>query len=156
MIALKTILVPVDFSDCSESALERARALAVEFNASLHLLHVVTEPFHETWIYFAPGIELADMLKEYQDKSRSSLESLATTSEISSGRVVVATEYGNPSDEILRYAGDHHADLIVCGTHGRRGWNRFMLGSVAERVVRLARCPVMTVLASSARAVSVA
>jgi nucleotide-binding universal stress UspA family protein len=69
---------------------------------------------------------------------------------------VVATAWGDPSDEVLKYADCHDIDLVVCGTHGRRGWNHFMMGSVAERIVRLARCPVLTVHAGAAQTRAVA
>jgi nucleotide-binding universal stress UspA family protein len=145
MIAPKTILVPVDFSECSLAALAEARALASAFNASLHLLHIVSEPFHKTWIYYTPAAEVVDLLKAAEAEARTRLVLHEKANDIASGRVVVATAWGDPGEEILRYAAANHVDLIVCGTHGRKGWNRFMLGSVAERVVRLAGCPVLTV-----------
>jgi nucleotide-binding universal stress UspA family protein len=156
VIAPKIILAALDFSDCSEAALEKARDLAAAFNASLHLLHIVAEPFHETWISFTPGAELADLLKAAEVKARARLKTYVTAKEIASGRIVIATAWGDPGDEILRYAAHNHVDLIVCGTHGRRGWNRAMLGSVAERMVRLARCPVLTVPAAAKTAEAVA
>ncbi len=145
MIVLKTVLVAVDFSLCSEAALREGRRLSLAFNASLHLLHVVDEPLHETWTHFAPAAELVDMLKAYEARAQARLESLVAPDDIVSGRVVIATRWGNPSDEILRYAAEHRVDLIVCGVHGRVGLERAMLGSVSERVVRLAGTPVLTV-----------
>ena len=77
--------------------------------------------------------------------ARKRLEKLVPQDEVASGRVIVATGWGDPSDEILKYARSHGVDLVVCGTHGRRGWNHLVMGSVAERVMRLAPCPVWTV-----------
>ncbi len=64
---------------------------------------------------------------------------------VSDRRAIVATAWGDAADEILKYAKTHRVDLIVCGTHGRRGWDHLVMGSIAERIVRLAACPVLTV-----------
>lgn len=156
MVAPTTILVAVDFSDCSISAYRAASSLAARFGATLHLLHVVTEPLQETWVHFAPGAELVDMLKACEAKARERLDALSAAGEIARERVVVSTVWGNPSDEILKYASEKQVDLIVCGTHGRRGWDRMMIGSVAERVIRLAPCPVLTVPTGPPTAAAVA
>jgi nucleotide-binding universal stress UspA family protein len=145
MITLKTILVATDFSDSAEAALERACALATAFNASLHLLHVVTEPLNEAWSGFVPPKCFMDTVERLQGEARQRLEQLAPPGT----DVTVATTWGNASDQVLKYARTHDADLIVCGTHGRRGWDRIAMGSVAERVVRLASCPVLTVHAAN-------
>lgn len=147
VITLKSILVPTDFNEASSAAVEHGRALAVTFNASLHLLHVVAEPLHETWAGYAPGAEFLDAVDHLQADAQKRLERLIPPAERGNGRIVVATTWGDPSDQILKYAGDHSIDLIVCGTNGRRGWDHVMMGSVAERIVRLASCPVLTVRA---------
>ena len=147
MITLKNILVPIDFNEASNAAVEHGRALAASFDASLHLLHVVTEPFHETWAGYAPGAGFLDVVDRRQAEAQKRLERLIPQTELGNGRIVVATTWGDPSDEVLKYARNHSIDLIVCGTHGRRGWDHVMMGSVAERIVRLAPCPVLTVRA---------
>jgi nucleotide-binding universal stress UspA family protein len=70
---------------------------------------------------------------------------LSALADVQPGRLVVATVWGDASEQILKYAATHRIDLIVCGTHGRHGWDRVIMGSVAERLVRLAPCPVLTV-----------
>ena len=142
----------MDFSTASRAALERAQDLATSFNAPLHLLHVVAEPFSESWLSYGPGAEVVELLEAAESESRTRLASCVSDRDVASGRAIIAAVWGDPSSEILRYALEHHVDLIVCGTHGRRGWNRALLGSVAERVVRLASCPVMTVRGSDAKA----
>jgi nucleotide-binding universal stress UspA family protein len=155
MIALKHILVATDFSECSDAAVEQGRALAAAFDASLHLLHIVTAPLHEVWACYAPGAEFLTVVRDLEVEARRRLEELAASGDLRRDRVVVQTAWGDPSDEILQYAREHQVDLIVCGTHGRRGWDHVVMGSVAERVVRLAPCPVLTAHASPALAMQV-
>jgi universal stress protein A len=145
VITLKSILVPTDFSEASSAAVEYGRALTVAFDASLHLLHVVTEPLHETWAGYAPGAEFLEAVDRLRAEAQKRLERLIPRAELGNGHIVVATAWGDPSDEVLKYARNHSIDVIVCGTHGRRGWDHVMMGSVAERIVRLAPCPVLTV-----------
>jgi universal stress protein A len=104
-------------------------------------LHVVTEPLHEAWSGFVPAKSFMETTDRLQREARHRLEELVSHDQ----RVIVATAWGDASDEILKYARNHDIDLVVCGTHGRRGWNHLVMGSVAERIVRLAPCPVLTV-----------
>ena len=111
----------------------------------MHLLHVVTDPLHEVWACYAPGADFLSLVEKLQADARKRLALMASPDEVASGRVVLAAAWGDPGDEILKYARAHNVDLIVCGTHGRRGWDHLVMGSVAERVVRTAPCPVLTV-----------
>ena len=146
MIALNNILVATDFSDTSHAAVDRARDLAAVFGARLHMFHVVTEPLHEVWACYAPGADFLNSVGRLQERARARMLGEMTLSEMSNGRVTLTSSWGDPSDEILKYAREHDIDMIVCGTHGRRGWDHALMGSVAERVVRLGPCPVLTVL----------
>jgi universal stress protein A len=156
MIRLKNVLVATDFSESSQVAVEQARALAAAFDASLHFLHVVTEPLHEMWAGYVPGEDFLGTVERLQAEARTRLDLLASPEEVATGRIVLATPWGSPSDEILKYARTHAIDLIVCGTHGRRGWDHIVMGSVAEQVVRLAPCPVLTAQAVKGRVASAA
>jgi nucleotide-binding universal stress UspA family protein len=144
MIGLKRVLVPTDFSETSEAALRYGVAVAGIFGATLHVLHVI-EPLHEAWAGYAPGTSFLAVVERKQADARTHLEERLSKEDVPTGRTVPATVWGDASDQILKYAVDHHIDLIVCGTHGRRGWDHFVMGSVAERLVRLAACPVLTV-----------
>jgi universal stress protein A len=148
MIVLKHILVATDFSECSDAAVEQGGTLAAAFDAYLHLLHIVTAPLQEVWACYAPGAEFLTVVRDLDVEARKRLEQLVAFGALPRDRVVVETAWGDPSDEILKYAREHQVDLIVCGTHGRRGWSHLVMGSVAERLVRLAPCPVLTVHAS--------
>jgi len=154
MIVLKDILVATDFSDASRQGIKQARELAAAFEARLHVLHVVTEPLHEVWACYTPGAAFLDSVARLQNHARARMLGDISIAEMASGRVTLATSWGDPSDEILKYAREHDIDMIVCGTHGRRGWDHAVLGSVAERVVHLALCPVFTVHEGPDRAVA--
>ena len=152
MITLKNILVATDFSACSESAVEQGAALAAAFDASLHLLHIATAPLHEPWAGYTPGAEFVHIVRRLETDGLQRLDRVAAGTGLPKNHLVLATAWGDPADEILKYAREHHVDLVVCGTHGRRGWDHVIMGSVAERVLRLAPCPVLTVHGSPALA----
>lgn len=145
----KKILVPVDFSAPSNLALDTAVALAKECDASLTLVHVY-EPLAiavpEGYQLFSEE-QLNQMFAEFQ---RELAEQRRRAELAGAPRVDTELLHGFAVSEIQNYAQQCHFDLIVMGTHGRRGLSHAFLGSVAERVVRLAPCPVLTVRAPRA------
>ena len=145
MIALTTVLVPTDFSDTSAVALRYGKALAEAFGASLHVLHVVQEPFAQPWAVEAYGFSLANLQEEWVREAKTRMDATLTTEERAKFDAQTLTLLGHPVVEILKYATDHPIDLIVLGVRGRGPLNQIMMGSVAERVVRKAPCPVLTV-----------
>ena len=145
MLTLKTVLVPTDFSDASESALRSGKAMARAFGASLHAVHVMEDLLAHAWaaeVYVASMPQLRD---EIEKESRQRLGTLLTDEERTELRAETALLAGNPFLEIVRYAKAHNIDLIVMGTHGRGPIAHMLLGSVAEKVVRKSPCPVLTV-----------
>jgi len=145
MLGIKTILVPTDFSETSEVALRYGKSLAQTFGASLHVIHVVQEPFAQPWAVEAYGFSLAALQEEWQRDAATRVEALLTPEERTALSATSETVLGHPFVEILRYAKEHAVDLIVIGTHGRGPLGHLVMGSVAERVVRKAPCPVLTV-----------
>ena len=151
MTTIKRILVPVDFSATSRAALWRAGELGSALGASLDVLHVLDlpEPRHMATEFYVP------LPPEYRDELRRGaekhLEEWVGTASVPPGVHRDLAE-GAPAAEIVDYARTHGDDLIVMGTHGRSGVSRMLLGSVAERVVRTAPCPVLTVRAEEAAA----
>ncbi len=133
MFSLKTILVPRDFSEGSEQALAYASALARRVGAALHLLYV--EVLYED--AYSPGPIAEAAPAGVHERLTEGVEGLAVQHAVE--RDIAA------APAILAYADAHDVDLIVMGTHGRRGLRRLLLGSVAEEVVRLAPCPVLSV-----------
>ena len=147
MLVLKTILVPTDFSNASGMALKHAKAFAERFDASLHLLHVLADPYASMWsVESAAGIQgTAQLQKRWAQDAAQQLEKELTEEEHRSLRAVTETRVGHPFLEIIRYAKAHDVDLIVLGTHGRGAIEHMLLGSVAEKVVRKGPCPVLVV-----------
>ena len=143
MLTIKSILVPSDFSECSDGALRYALALNETFGARLHLVHVVQDPYTQPWAPEAFTAPLGDMLTEWLAQARTRLSE--EVPEAHRHSALVTTVIGSPSAEIVRYAEEQAIDLIVIGTHGRGPIGHALLGSVTERVVRKAPCPVLTV-----------
>jgi nucleotide-binding universal stress UspA family protein len=144
MLAINNILVATDFGEAADSALDYGRELAARFGATLHVLHVAEE------VAIAFGAEaysaiLPEMQEEVEAAARRRLHELTIDSDASGPRTTTAIRTGPAVYAIVDYAREHGIDLIVMGTHGRGAVAHLVLGSVAERVVRLAPCPVLTV-----------
>lgn len=137
MILLRNVLVATDFSPASQAALTYGRALARSFGAALTLLHVSDNLFLRP-IASDPHDVLAA-------KTRALNELLVDDDRRAAGAQAVLEISDSPAETIAGYARTHTMDLIVMGTHGRTGVAHLLLGSVAERVVRTAPCPVLTV-----------
>ncbi|MGE3889312.1 MAG: universal stress protein [Vicinamibacterales bacterium] len=145
MIALKHVMVPTDFSETSDVALKYGKAFAAAFGATLHVVHVIEEPYGQPWAVEAYGFSLAALQDEWIKEAKGRMEKILTDEERASLKAVTTTVLGHPVMEILRYAKDHDVDLIVMGTHGRGPLGKVVMGSVAERLVRKSPCPVLTV-----------
>ncbi|MDH5675819.1 MAG: universal stress protein [Myxococcales bacterium] len=144
MQPVKTILCPTDFSPCSDAAIGLAVELAKELGASIHLVHIFQLPFYVGW-EDGPATVAAtgEFLDELRQRSGEKLEEAAERCRQAGVQVTTEQADGVPHARVLEL-GDK-ADMIVMGTHGRTGLPRLVLGSVAERIVRLAKCPVLTV-----------
>jgi nucleotide-binding universal stress UspA family protein len=146
------ILVPVDFSEHSDTALRYATLLAQRFGGSIELLHVVEDPFVSgAWSAEAFTPNIPELLDQVAADARVRLDALGAG--IANEGVALTTNVvsGRPAHAIVDRARSGACDLIVMGTHGRTGMSHLFLGSVAERVVRTAPCPVMTVRTDTPR-----
>jgi nucleotide-binding universal stress UspA family protein len=152
----KVILVPTDFSDPSNEALAYAKDLAETFNASIHLLHVVENPLAQPWALETYDMSLDAVLADFKAYGQQQLEKTMPAPDRKKYNAELAIGVGSPFSEIRDYANAHHVDLIVMGTHGRGGLAHAMLGSVAERVVRYAPCPVLTIRQGDGRVTAAA
>jgi universal stress protein A len=133
----RTILHPTDFSYNSQHALRLAADLAGAYDAELIILHVYAAPV----ALYGEGM----LPPPAPEDHRAQLDEELHRIEVPHARTSYRLVEGNAVGEILRLAQDEHADLIVMGTHGRRGLSRMLMGSVAELVVRRSACPVLTV-----------
>lgn len=149
-MTLKTILVPTDFSEPSTAALDYAKQLAEAFNASIHLLHVVQDPLRQPWAVENYGISPLDVLADITAQAKKDLEEALPEPEQKKYKAQLVTPVGSPFGEIVDYANKNNVDVIVMGTHGRGTLAHAILGSVTERVVRFAPCPVLAVRAKVA------
>jgi nucleotide-binding universal stress UspA family protein len=145
MIALKNILVATDFGEASDAAVAYGRELARSFGATLHVLHVADD------VYVRLGGDayvavLPELQKDIENAAHKTLDQLLVDNDpnpLPVKKVVITSS--STASAIVQYAADAGVDLIVVGTHGRGAMAHLLMGSVAERVVRTARCPVLTV-----------
>jgi nucleotide-binding universal stress UspA family protein len=147
VISIKKVLVPTDFSPPSEIAIRYGKAFAQSFNAALHVLHVVEEAVLDYYSWTAPASSpvLLGVREEMERSARDQLASILSDDERTAFRGTLVSIIGSPFVEIVRYAKAEDIDLIVIGTHGRGPIAHMLMGSVAEKVVRKAPCPVLTV-----------
>jgi nucleotide-binding universal stress UspA family protein len=148
MPSIKTILVPTDFSEASETAFQYAKTVAEAFGASLHLVHVMEDLLAHAWTAEVYVASMPQLREEIEKEAQARLGSMLSVEERLRFKAVTALVAGNPFVEIIRYAKTHNIDLIVIGTHGRGPIAHMLLGSVAEKVVRKSPCPVLTVRAA--------
>jgi len=141
MISLKNILVPTDFSETSAVALKYAKELATAFGAKLHVLHVLVEWVPDGYMPFSP-----ELFQEVEQSTRQRLDALLPLEEREKHQAQLVLQRGaSEFVAIIQYAREQNIDLIVVGTHGRGAIAHMLLGSVAEKIVRKAPCPVLTV-----------
>lgn len=142
-MTLDHILLPTDFSACADHALTHAVEVADRFDARLHILHVVNE-LDPDWYGITDAQERAVKLREQiREEAHDRLHSLAPDSRVDT-TVSLQLSF-DVADSIHEYVDERGIDLVVMGTHGRKGLDRLMLGNVADKIVRHAPCPVMTV-----------
>jgi nucleotide-binding universal stress UspA family protein len=146
MQAFKHILVPSDFSGSSERALELAVKLATTFDAKLTLLHVWEIPVYP-YMHFV--LSSAELIRSVEEAAEHRLEAALRELQKRLPAARSLLKMGVPWEQILATAKEERADVIVMGTHGHRGVKHALLGSVAEKVVRLAPVPVLTARSSS-------
>jgi len=138
----KNLLVPVDFSESSEKAAAAAWTLAARTGATVHLLHAYLIPIESTGLALTVS---QDYVEQFVAESKIQLGELAAKLGKGAALGPFLVESGDPREVITEEAKRLHAELIVMGTHGRRGITRALLGSVAESVVRTAHCSVLVV-----------
>lgn len=158
---LSRILVPIDFSDPSREALLHAHAIADMFDAKVDVLHVVQQTMHPAF-YVGGVTDIRDIDPNIEDKVKARVVtfindtlripevaggSSASTSPLESGQIEPHMIIGSVDMEVPSFIEEHGTDLVVMSTKGQTGLDRVLLGSVAEKIVRLARCPVLTVKA---------
>ncbi len=143
MFKIHTILCPVDFSDASRKAVQYAKEFASSMGSFVHLLNVV-EPRP-----MAVDITLnyVPLEEDFEQAAEEDLQIIVQEFQLAGLKVESSIEIGNPSDVILDKSQDLDVNLLIMGSHGKKGLSRLIMGSVAETVVRKANCPVLIVKA---------
>jgi nucleotide-binding universal stress UspA family protein len=147
MVAPARILVPTDFGPTSGLALRYGRELARTFGSSLHVLHAISDLVTLHTLPPTYVTDIAGLQREREAAARQRLETELGSGPGAAGikTTMVVVMSATPASAIVSYADEHRVDLIVMGTHGRSAVANLLLGSVAEKVVRTAHCPVLTV-----------
>jgi nucleotide-binding universal stress UspA family protein len=146
MIALKHILVATDFEEPAEAAFAYGRGLARAFSASLHVIHVVDDVASRAASMAAYGMDFQKIQDDVEQSAAKRLNDMLSDedrAQLNAKAVVITSP--SPAQAIVDYATESQVNLIVVGTHGRRPVARFFIGSVAERIGRMAPCPVLIV-----------
>jgi nucleotide-binding universal stress UspA family protein len=146
MITLRDVLVATDFGEPADTALTYGRDLARAFGATLHVLHVVDDVRARAIGGEGYTVDVTELQRKIEESARARLDALVAEDDRRElgARAILQTST-TPAQAICSYARDARIDLIVMGTHGRGGVAHLFMGSVAERVVRSAPCPVLTV-----------
>ena len=145
MAGIKKILVPTDFSDASKESLRYACTLAGALHASLHIIHVNHNPYVSGGLFEFYSLP-PDFFQEMERATARDLEALLTAEEKTQYGAVLVRRTGAAAHEILDYLREQgDIDLVVMATHGRGAAARLMMGSVADKIVRAAPCPVLTI-----------
>lgn len=135
------ILIPTDGSQDMETIAEHGVTLATQLGAEIHVLHVVDDRAYASVPEDARS-QVRETLEADAEDATKALATRALDAELSVTREI---RWGNPPASIIAHAAEYDIDLIIMGTHGRTGYDRYLLGSVAEKVVRAAPVPVLTV-----------
>ena len=144
MKEIKKILVPVDFSENSQKVLRMAADVAGRFKAELIVIFVV-QSFDDYSGFFVPHIPIIQLEEEMVKSAEEKMKSFAAETLNGSVPHSTAVLSGDVVEEINRFAGEEKADMIVMGTHGYKGLDKILFGSVAEKIVKTAPCPVLTI-----------
>ena len=141
---VERILYPTDFSEGSAYALSRAKELAIHYNAKLYIVHVVYDVVKTTGLHI-PHISSEELYKELNKWGEEEIEKCCAEETKNMDNIEKIILHGVPYEEIINFAEKEDIDMIVIGTYGHSGLERFVFGSTAERVVRRAPCAVLTV-----------
>ena len=150
MIGFTRILAPSDFSSHSHEALRYACGLAERFGAELHVIHVLSEIVPTGPDPLLMPVMPPQFYEEDEKRAAETLKDQIKPDWGTPGSVKTAVCWGAPAEAIVDYAAENQVDLLVIATHGRTGLSHVLLGSVAERIVREAPCPVLSIRSAPA------
>jgi nucleotide-binding universal stress UspA family protein len=141
---IKSILFPTDFSEGSSPALQYAVDMAERYGAKLYLIHIIYDVVKATG-WYVPHVSTDQMYKDIEEGAKKELEKFGLEELSGLKNLERSVRLGVPHEEIINFANKNKIDIIIMGTHGRKGIDRMLFGSTAAQVVRYAPCPVLTV-----------
>jgi len=141
---IKSILFPTDFSEGSSQALQYAVDMTKKYGARLYVVHVIYDIAKATG-WYVPHVSMDQMYKDIEEGAKKELERFGVEELSGLKNLDRSVVMGVPHEEIINFAKKNKIDIIVMGTHGRKGIDRILFGSTAAQVVRFAPCPVLTV-----------
>jgi nucleotide-binding universal stress UspA family protein len=141
---IKNILFPTDFSDGSAQALEYAVDMAKRYGAKLHVVHIIYDVAKATG-WYVPHVSVNQMYDEIKQGAQKEIERFGVEELSGLKDIERSVITGVPHEEIINFVKKNKIDMIIMGTHGRKGIDRILFGSTAAQVVRFAPCPVLTV-----------
>ncbi len=145
-ISIKKILAPIDLSENSELALKYAKLMSEKFDAKLYIYHCITDL--SVAVGYVPTLPAQQIIEAMREESLREIEHLRNRHNLNEN-VEVVIEIGDAAKKIVEFADKNHIDLIVMGAHGKSGLERFMFGSVTEKVMKLSSKPVLEVKIST-------
>lgn len=143
-MAISKILFPTDFTEGSEAAIPFVADLTRKFNAKLYIVHVLYDINRATG-WYVPHASTTELSSLMEKSAKEQLDRVAIEEMRDYPNIERKVIIGSPAEEILRFAEKNNIDLIIMGTHGRKGLDKILFGSTAEKVVRSSRFPVLTV-----------
>jgi nucleotide-binding universal stress UspA family protein len=144
MMDIKSILFPTDFSEGSAQALQYAVDMSKRYGAKLYVVHVIYDIAKATG-WYVPHVSMDEMYKDIQEGAKKELERFGVGELAGVKNVERRVITGVPHEEIINFVSANKIDLVIMGTHGRKGIDKILFGSTAAQVVRHAPCPVLTV-----------
>jgi len=144
MLAIKQILLPIDFSEFSKISLPYAIDLAKKFKSDIHIIHVFDENILDPY-YFSNPKSSQEFFQHVQNDFQKTIDSLIEDFDTEGINIIPILANGTPFVEIIRYSKKEKIDLIIISTHGRSGLSQMLIGGTAEKIIRKAPCPVLTV-----------
>jgi len=145
-MSIQKILFPTDFAEGSAAAIPIAADLARKYNAKVYIIHVLVDIGRATG-WYVPHASTGELAKDMEKGAREQLDRVMLEEMRGYPDMERAVLVGSPAEEILRFAEKNNINLIVMGTSGRKGLDKMLFGSTAEKVVRNSKCPVLTVRA---------
>ncbi|RMG02523.1 MAG: universal stress protein [Nitrospirae bacterium] len=141
---IKKVLFPTDFMEGTKDAVPYAVDIAKKYNAKLYLMHVIYEVTKASGLY-VPHITLDELYRSMEEEAKNQIQKAYLEETRGFDNLEYVVKKGIPYEEIINFASEEGVDLIVIGTHGRKGLEKLFFGSTAEKVIKHATCPVLTV-----------